>query len=106
MQEPGLDLHEWQTRWAELQEEAADDAEATLPEIVRYVSDMLDERGFQIGEPVTAEGDDAEIIRSFEAAREIARLAEAGDADPGDVGAALENLREIYDYLVQDRAAP
>ena len=55
---------------------------------------------------MTAEGDDAEIIRSFEAAREIARLAEAGDADPGDVGAALENLREIYDYLVQDRAAP
>lgn len=56
MQEPGLDLHEWETRWQELQDLAADAPDETLPEIVRQV--------------------------------------------------ALENLREIYEYLVTDRAPP
>jgi hypothetical protein len=106
VREPGLDLHEWETRWQELQEAAAEDPDQALPEIVRFVKQMLDERGFQLDEPVTAEGEDADITRDFFAAREVADLAEAGTADPGDVAAALENLRELYAYLVTDRAPP
>jgi hypothetical protein len=28
---------------------------------------------------------------------------QAGTASPGDIAAALENLTEIHDYLVEDR---
>lgn len=104
--EPGLDLHEWETRWQELQDAAADAPCDALWEIVRFVQQMLVERGFQLDEPVTAEGEEPEILRTFLTARETARLAEAGEADPGDVAAALENLGEIYDYVVSDRAPP
>jgi hypothetical protein len=104
--EPGLDLHEWETRWQELQEAAAGAPEETLPEIVRFVGQTLTERGFQLDEPVTAEGEDPEILRDFLAARDVADLVEAGKADPGDVAAALESLSAIYQYLVDDRAPP
>lgn len=106
MIEPGLDLHDWETRWQELQELAADEPAETLPEIVRFVEQMLRERRIPLDEPVTAEGDDPDIIRDFLAARDVANAAEAGAADPEDVMVALDNLREIYVYLVTDRAPP
>jgi hypothetical protein len=106
MYEPGLDLHEWETRWQELQDAAAEDRVQTLPEIVRLVEQMLRDRGFELDEPVTAEGEDADIIRDYLAARELAGAVERGSADAEDVEVALENLRDIYDYIVQDRAPP
>ncbi|MGZ4376432.1 MAG: hypothetical protein ACXVR9_16870 [Gaiellaceae bacterium] len=106
MTDPGLDLHEWETQWQQLQDESVDDPAQTLPEIVRLVDAMLRERGFQLDEPVTAEGDDADIVRDFLAARELAATADAGSADPEDIEVALEDLREIHDYITQDRAAP
>ena len=106
MTEPGLDLHEWETQWQQLQDESVDEPAQALPEIVRLVEAMLRDRGFQLDEPVTAEGDDADIVRDFLAARELAASAETGGADPEDVEVALEDLREIYDYITQDRAAP
>jgi hypothetical protein len=57
MTEPGLHLHEWETQWQQLRDESVD-------------------------EPVTAQGDDADIVRDFLAAR------------------------EIHDDIAQDRAAP
>ena len=104
--EPGLDLHEWQTRWEELQDAAAADPTGALPEIVRFVEQILGERRYQLDEPVTAEGEDPDIVRHFLAAREVADLVEAGKSDPGDIAVALENVREIYEYLVADRRAP
>jgi hypothetical protein len=104
--EPGLDLHEWETRWAELQDEVADDPVEALAEMVRFVQQVLEERGFQLDEPVTAQGEDPDVVRDFLAAREIAAAAEEGGADPDDVATALEDLQEIYDYVVNDRAPP
>src|SRR5688572_11441213 len=106
MVEPGLDLHEWATRWQELQDLAADDPAESLPEIVRLVQQMLTERGFDLNEPVTAEGEDPDVVRDFLSARDVAVAVEAGGADPGDIAVALDSLREIYEYLITDRAAP
>jgi hypothetical protein len=106
MVEPGLDLHEWETRWQELQDLAADEPEQTLPEIVRFVRQMLEERGYALDDPVVADGDDPDIVRDFRGSRELARLVETGEATPEDVELALENLTEIYDYLVSERAPP
>jgi hypothetical protein len=104
MVEPGLDLHEWATRWQELQDLAADEPAETLPELVRFVEQMLRERGIPLDDPVAVQGDDPDIIRDFLAARDVADAVEG--ADPEDISVALDNLREIYDYLVTDRAAP
>jgi hypothetical protein len=106
MNEPGLDLHEWEMRWVDLNEAAADAPDEALREFVRYVEQMLVERGFQLDEPVTLEGEDFDVIRSFLAARDLAASAEKTALDPEDVQVALENLRELHDYLVNVRAFP
>jgi hypothetical protein len=95
MVDPGLDLHEWQTRWQELEDAFADSPEQ-----------MLAARGFQLDEPVTVGGEDPDIVRQFVAARELARLVEQGEAEPEDVEIAVEGYRDIYEYLVMDRAPP
>jgi len=104
--ESGLDLHEWQTRWEELQEQIAEDPEQALPEVVRFVEEMLTERGFELNEPVTEEGEDPDILRDFLAAREFAVAAEKGAAEREDIDGALDDLRDIYEYLVEDRGPP
>jgi hypothetical protein len=106
MVEPGLDLHEWETRWQELQDLAADEPEQTLPEIERFVREMLEERGYDVDDPVVAEGDDPDIVHDFLGARELARLVDTGEATAEDLELALENLTEIYEFLVAERAPP
>ena len=101
--EPGLDLHEWETRWQELQDLATDSPSEALPELVRLTEQMLVERGFDLADPTATAGDDPDIVRDFLGARELAAACQAGTASPGDVAAALENLTEIHDYLVTDR---
>lgn len=106
MTEPGLDLHEWETRWAELQELAENAPDEALPEIVRAVGEMLAERGYDLENPVVVENEDPDLVRDFLAARDIARAAEAGQIEREDIETALEDLAEIHDFLVEQRAAP
>ena len=106
MDEPGLDLHEWETRWAELQDLAASTPDEALPEIVRAVEQMLIERGYDLENPVATEGEDPDLVLDFVAARDIARAADQGEIEREDIETALEDLAEIHDYLVEHRAAP
>ena len=106
MQEPGLDRHEWETELQALEDELRDDPEASLPALADLVERMLIERGFSPDDPVASDGDDPEIVASYRAARETATLAERGDADPGDVGDAIQQLRALFDFLVAERSAP
>jgi uncharacterized protein (UPF0297 family) len=106
MSEPGLDLHEWETRWAELQELAENAPDEALPEIVRAVEEMLTERGYNLENPVAVEGEDPDLVRDFLAAREIARAAETTEVEREDIETALEDLAEIHDYITEDRAPP
>lgn len=106
--EPGLDLHEWQTEMASLQEQLEDSPEEALPELADLVARVMVGRGLvtEDHEPVAAEGTDPEITDRYNAAREIAILAETGDADPGDVADSINNLRELFDHLLVERGAP
>ena len=74
-----------------------------LPEIVRFVEQMLVERGYDLVNPVVVGGEEPDIVQDFLAARELMAACLAGTASPGDIAAALENLTEIHDYLVEDR---
>ena len=106
MTDPGLDLHEWETRWSDLQDQAADAPDEALPEVVRLVEEMLLERGYDLENPVVAEGEDPDVVRDFLAARDIARAAETTELEAEDVQTALEDLADVHDYLVEERPGP
>jgi len=83
--EPGLDLHERETRWEELEQALADDPAGALVEACDAIEELI---------PVV-DGQD-ELVRAYAAARDTADRIERGeDVDPGDVGAAVDNLRSI-----------
>jgi hypothetical protein len=106
MTDPGLDLHEWETRWSDLQEQAADAPDEALPEVVRLVEEMLADRGFDFENPVVVEDESRDIVSDFLAARDIARAAETTKLDQEDIQTALDDLGEIHDYLVEERPGP
>ena len=108
MVEPGLDRHEWQARWEQLEDDLETSPAETLPELDRLVAEMLQARGFDIQDPVAREGEERDVLTEFLAARETTRLVEKGadDVSPGDVGAAVNGYRAVYDYLLVERTAP
>jgi hypothetical protein len=90
--EPGLDLHEWETRWAEIEAALADDPVDALPDACDEIEELL---GLHEGNE-TVKAQYPELVTAYEAARETANAVERGDdVDPGDVGAAIENLRLV-----------
>jgi N-acetyl-anhydromuramyl-L-alanine amidase AmpD len=106
MTDPGLDLQEWETRWSDLQDQAAEAPDEALPEMVRLVQQMLAERGYDLENPVVEENEDPDITRGFRAAREIALAAETSKVEAEDIQTAIDDLTDVYDYLVEDRPGP
>jgi hypothetical protein len=108
MLEPGLDKHEWESVWQSLEEDLETSPAETLPELDRLIEQMLEARGYAIDDPVVREGDDRDIVAEFLAAREITRLVERGaeGISPGDVAAAINGYRALFDYLMVERSAP
>ena len=100
-QEPGLELHEWETRWQELEPLLEEDASAALPEAADFIEQVLQESGIGLAR---VGGENDELIAAYEAARETSDQAERGeDVGPGDVGAAIENLRAVYESVLVSR---
>jgi hypothetical protein len=103
MYEPGLDRHEWETEWEQLEPLLADSPGEALSELDNLVARMLVEAGYAIEteDRVDDEGIDPEVLTSFQAARETTRQVDRGeDVDPGDVGSAVELYRDIYEHLL------
>lgn len=99
MQEPGLDQHEWQTQWEALLPELEDAPAEALPELGRLIDGMLEDRAY--------EQDDPEIERELETGREVVeRLDKGDDVDPGDIAAAVNAFRTVYETLVTEYRAP
>jgi hypothetical protein len=100
VQEPGLDQHEWQTQWEQLEPELVDAPAEALPELARLVDGMLEERGYE-------DGTDPEIDRELELGREVVARLEQGDpVDPGDIGAAVSAYRNVLAQVLEERRAP
>ncbi len=108
MLEPGLDRHEWESRWASLEEDLEDSPRDVLPELDQLVVQMLQERGFEIDDPVVREGEGVEVVDDFLAAREITQLiADNPDAvSAGDVAAAVNGYRSVYEFILEEDTAP
>jgi hypothetical protein len=107
MPEPGLDRHEWESEFETLEPELRDSPAEALPDLADLVERMLDERGFNVGDPVARANEEPEIVREFLSAREVADRVDGGESvDPGDVASAINGLRALYDHLLVERSAP
>ena len=106
MYEPGLDRHEWESQWQTLEDDLRTDPAQALPELDRLVARMLEESGYELTDPVVGEGEEREVVAEYLAAHEIAQAVERGtdDISPGDVGAAINGFRAVFDHLVSSRA--
>jgi hypothetical protein len=106
MEDPGLNLHEWESEWEALEEELRTDPADALPELDGLVARMLEESGYDLTDPVVREGDEREVVAEYLAAHEIAQAVERdSDVSPGDVAAAVNGYRAVFDHLVATRAA-
>ena len=105
--DPGLDRHEWETEWEELQDDLASSPGETLPELDDLVRRMLEARGFEIEDPVAEEGVEPEVLAQYRASHEVAARVDAGeDVDPGDVADAVNGFTVLYETLLIERSAP
>ncbi len=107
MYDPGLNRHEWESEWQALEDDLRTDPAHALPELDRLVTRMLEESGYELTDPMVAEGDEREIVAEYLAAHETVQAVERGveDVSPGDVAAALTGYRVVFDHLVTTRAA-
>jgi hypothetical protein len=104
MFEPGLDRHEWDSEWQTLEDDLRTDPTQALPELDRFVARMLEESGYELTDPIA--GDENEVVAEYLAAHEVVEVAER-DSDElslGDVAAAVNGFRAVFDTLVATRA--
>jgi hypothetical protein len=96
MNEPGLDLQEWETRWAEIEEALAEDPSTALPLACDEIEKLV-----ALGEgDLLLRAHHIELEAAYQAAREVADRYEQGlEVDPGDIAGAVENLRFVRDAL-------
>ncbi len=106
--EPGLDRHEWEGEFQTLEPELRDSPRDALPELADLVERMLLERGIDVRDRVALEGDERSFVVEYLAAREISDRVERDDETigPGDVGGAVQALRELYEFIVDERRSP
>jgi hypothetical protein len=106
--EPGLDVHEWESEWASLEDDIADSPETALPVVPELITRMLKERGVLDESLVVAEGADPEWIRAWQAGKELVALVEdpGADVDRQDILDQLDEYRALFEALIEERAAP
>ena len=87
---------------AALEDELAEDPAGTLPELDDLIARMLEESGYELHDPVIRSGDEREVVAEYLAAHEITGALERGadDISPGDVAAAINGYRAVYDHVV------
>jgi len=95
--EDGSDLHSWNSQWASIAEDAADDPDAAVSQYAELVERMLEANGYAIGDPVARQGEEREVVATYVAAREVAERAELGSASRSEVEQAIEDLRSVFD---------
>ena len=104
MYEPGLPRHEWESEWQTLEDDLRTDPAQALPELDRLAARMLAESGYEPSDPIA--GEESEVVAEYLAAREILEAAEhdSEDPSPGDIAAAVNGYRAVFDHLVTTRA--
>lgn len=101
-EQPGFDLHEWESRWASIEEDLDGNHDAALSQLAELVERMLLATGYSVDDPVAGQGDEPEVVVTYRSARETAERAEVGAASRGEVDLAIDDLREVFTALSGD----
>ncbi len=88
MDDAGLDRHDW-------------------AELDGLVTRMLEESGYDPTDPVVGEGEEREVVAEYLAAHELMQAAErdAEELPPGDVAAAINGYRAVFDHVLTTRVS-
>ena len=107
MTEPGLDRHDWESEWQQLEPLVRDSPAEALPELHDLIVRMLREREILDEDLVATEGSDPELLAEYVAGKDVVdRLERDEDVDPGDIASVIGGYRSLYEFLASDRAAP
>lgn len=107
MTEPGLDLHDWESEWQQLEPLVRDSPAETLPELHDLIVRMLQKREILDEDLVATEGSDAELLAEYVAGKDVVdRLERGEDVDPGDIASVIGGYRSLYEFLTSERPAP
>jgi hypothetical protein len=101
-EEPGVELHDWESVKASIDEDIADDPDAGLSQLADLVHRMLVESGYAIDDDVAGRGAELEVVLAYRSARETTERAELGEASRGDVESAIDDLRDVFAALVAE----
>jgi hypothetical protein len=106
--EPGLDVHEWESEWASLEDDIADSPETALAYVHELITRMLKERRILDDSLVVTEGSDPDWVKTWESGAELVRkLDDPGvDVEREDIVEQIANYRELFDTLLVERAPP
>jgi hypothetical protein len=105
--EPGLDLHDWDSEWQQLEPLVRDAPAEALPELHGLVERMLKERGILDADLVATEGSDLELIATYGAGKDVFDRLERGETvDPSDLGNVIQEYRGLFEYMTTERSAP
>jgi hypothetical protein len=100
MEEPGIDEYDWETEWEQIEPDVQDSPAESLSELDELIARMMEARGLQLEERDGEELTEPETVREFEEARRVTRLVDRGEGvDPGDVAAAVNAYRHLYEVL-------
>jgi len=91
---------------AGIEDDLRDDPGGALGELDALIARMLGDAGYDVADPVVREGEEREVVAEYLAAHEILTAYERGsdDLSAGDLGAAINGYRAIFEYLVTERS--
>lgn len=102
MSEPGVDEHDWASRYESLDEGLRDAPAEALSDLDVLVAEMMEARGLPLEEHDGEETTEPETVRQFAEARRVTRDLESGDPyDPGDVANAVAAYKSLYEHLLR-----
>ena len=98
----GVSIHEWRTRWAQIEEDREDSPGEALEEASSLLDEILGQLGVDTGGAAAAETED--ISRTSEELHEVVeRWRGDGATTKGELTEAFDEARDTFEYLVSGR---
>jgi hypothetical protein len=106
--EPGLDVHEWESEWASLEDDLADSPETALSQVHELITRMLRERHVLDASLVAVGGSNPDAVRTWRAGRDLVTRLEEPDleVERQDALDQIEEYRGLFEAVLEERAAP
>jgi hypothetical protein len=98
----GVSLHEWTTRWSQIEEDREDEPGEALREATQLLDEMA--RQLHVESDPASDPQTEEFTRALAALRDlVTRYENEGPVDDDEFDDAFVNAREMFDLLVGDR---